>query len=179
MASVRGDVAQHPGASRQVEMRVAMEIEVCEMQNRLGCAAGRKLAGPNEAPQRLCHLGIDQVRRVELGVVPKESRLHSSAERGLQEELQQCGGIDDNHADSRSWRITAAAVSSASHAPSHAAESACLPARTGGEPFEFAQQVVGERLAAFRRPHFERAMQPVRHVPDLNHLRHVISMRTC
>ena len=47
--------------------------------------------------------------RMELVLVSKEARLDPSANRRLQEELQQGRRIDDDHADSRSSRMTTAA----------------------------------------------------------------------
>ena len=46
---------------------------------------------------------------MELVLVSKEARLDPGAERGLQEEFQQRRGVDHNHADSRSSRMTVAA----------------------------------------------------------------------
>jgi len=46
---------------------------------------------------------------VQFVVVGKEAGLHSGSNRGLQEKLQQRRRIDDNHADSRSWRMISAA----------------------------------------------------------------------
>ena len=52
-----------------------------------------------------------------------------------------------------------------------------------GRPFghmaDFAQQVVRQRHARFRGSRFERAVQSVRHVAQLNHLRHAISIFAC
>ena len=47
--------------------------------------------------------------RMEFALVSKETRLDPSTERGLQEEFQQRRGVDHNHADSRSSRMTVAA----------------------------------------------------------------------
>ena len=40
----------------------------------------------------------------QLVVGPEETRFHPRAQLGLQQELQQGGGVDDDHADSRSSR---------------------------------------------------------------------------
>ena len=46
---------------------------------------------------------------MEFVAVSKDAGLDSVAKRRLQEELQQSRGVDNDHADSRSSRITAAA----------------------------------------------------------------------
>ena len=90
-------------------MRVTVEVEVGEIRNGLGRAVSRHLACPYEPPETLGHFNVHQVGRMELVLVPKEARLDPSASRRLQEELQQGRRIDDDHADSRSSRMTTAA----------------------------------------------------------------------
>ena len=46
---------------------------------------------------------------MELVVVPEKTRLHSGPKRRLQQKFEQGGGVDDDHADSRSSRTTTAA----------------------------------------------------------------------
>ena len=46
---------------------------------------------------------------MELVVVPEKTRLHSGPKRRLQQKFQEGGGVDDDHADSRSSRTTTAA----------------------------------------------------------------------
>lgn len=46
---------------------------------------------------------------MELVAVSKEAGLDSGAKRGLQEKFKEGRGINDDHADSRSSRITTAA----------------------------------------------------------------------
>jgi hypothetical protein len=46
---------------------------------------------------------------MELVVVPEKARLHSGPKRRLQQKFEQGGGVDDDHADSRSPRTTTAA----------------------------------------------------------------------
>ncbi len=50
---------------------------------------------------------------------------------------------------------------------------------SSGKAFKFGQQVIGERLSRIRRTDFEFAVQRVRHIPDLHHLRHAMSMHAC
>ena len=86
-----------------------MEVEVDEVVDRLGRTVSRHFARSNEASEALGHFDVDQMGRMELVLVSKEARLDPSAERGLQEEFQQRRGVDHNHADSRSSRMTVAA----------------------------------------------------------------------
>jgi hypothetical protein len=86
-----------------------MEIEVSEIRNRLVGTTGRDFTGPHETSKALDYLDVQQVRRMQFVVLAKEAGLDSCAKRGLQEELQQSRGVDDDHVDSRSSRITTAA----------------------------------------------------------------------
>lgn len=90
-------------------MRMTVEIEVGEIFNRLGGAVRGHLPCPHEPPKTLRHFDVRQVRRMDVVVIPKEPGLDPDAERRLQEEFQQGRGIDDDHADSRSARMTSAA----------------------------------------------------------------------
>ena len=86
-------------------MGMTVEIEVGEIGDRLGRAVSRHLACPYEPSETLGHFNVHQVGRMELVLVSKEARLDPSANRCLQEELQQGRCIDDDHADSRSSRM--------------------------------------------------------------------------
>jgi len=90
-------------------MGVAVEVEVDKVLDRFGRAIRGHFTRSNEASEALRHLDVDQMGRMELVLVSKEARLDPSAERRLQEEFQQRGGVADDHADSRSSRITVAA----------------------------------------------------------------------
>jgi hypothetical protein len=48
-----------------------------------------------------------------------------------------------------------------------------------GQAFKFGQEVIGERLSRVRSPDLQLQVQRVRHIPDLDHLGHVINMRAC
>ena len=87
-------------------MRVTMEVEIGEIRNCFGRAGRWHLASPHEAPETLSHFHVRQVWRMELVAVSKETGFDSGAKRGLQEKLEQGRGIDDDHADSRSSRMT-------------------------------------------------------------------------
>ena len=109
---VCGDVvSQLPCARQEIEVGVTVEIEIGEIAR----ASAARPATPHrsyEAAEGLSHLHIHQVRRVELVLVAEEPRLDPCAERRLQEELQQRRRVDDDHADSRSSRMTRRPASS-------------------------------------------------------------------
>jgi len=88
---------------------MAVEIQVGEIHDRLGRAAGRHLTRTYETSEALCHLDVHQVGRMELVLISKEASLDPGAKRRLQEEFKQRRGVEDNHADSRSSRMTTAA----------------------------------------------------------------------
>src|SRR5437867_1238457 len=48
-----------------------------------------------------------------------------------------------------------------------------------GDPFDLSLQVIRERHPRLGCPSFDLAVHGVRHVSNLNHLRHVHSMRAC
>ncbi len=102
-------VSQPPRTSQKIEMGMTMEIEVGEIRNRFVGTTGRQFSGPHETPQALNHLDVQKVRRVEFVTVSKEAGFHSYATLGLEQKLQQRRRVDDNHADSRSSRMTTAA----------------------------------------------------------------------
>ena len=90
-------------------MGMAVEVEVYEIRDGFGCADGGDLTGPNEPAEALRYLDVHQVWRMELLSISKETRLDAHAEWGLEEKLQDCRRVDDDHADSRSSRMTLAA----------------------------------------------------------------------
>ena len=91
-------------------MGVTVEIEVAEILDGFGRTGRADLTGPHEPSETLCYLDVHQVWRVELLFVSEEARLDAGAERGLQEKLQHRRRVDDNHADSRSSRMTVEAA---------------------------------------------------------------------
>ena len=90
-------------------MRVAMEIEVGEVRNRLGGASGRHLAHSHEAPQGLNDFDVREMGRMKFVPVVEDAGFDPSAERSLQEKLQQGGRVDHDHAEFRFSRMTSAA----------------------------------------------------------------------
>ena len=88
---------------------MTVQIEVSEIGNRLDRTAGRDLTASDETSQTLSDLNVHEVRRVQFVVFAKEAGLDSCTKRGLQEKLQQSRCVDDDHADSRSTRMTTAA----------------------------------------------------------------------
>ena len=63
-------------------MRVAVEIEIAEICNRLVSAAGRDFTHAHEASQGLKHLHVDQVRCMKFVPVAKQACLDAGAKRG-------------------------------------------------------------------------------------------------
>lgn len=90
-------------------MRVTVEIQVSEIRKRFGRAVRRHLTPTDEASQALSHFDVHQVWRVQLLLVPEQAGLDPDPERCLQEQLQQGRGVQDDHAESRSSRMTIAA----------------------------------------------------------------------
>ena len=101
-------LAQLPRSSQQIEVGVTVEIEVDQILDRVGSTGRRHLARSNESPKGLRHFDIDQMWRMKVVRVSKQTRLDPPAQRRLQEEFQQRRGIDHDHADSRSSRMTVA-----------------------------------------------------------------------
>ena len=83
-----------------------MDIKVGEIGNRFVRTAGGDFTGPHETSESLNHLDVHEVWHVQVVLVAKEAGLDSCAKQGLQEKLQQCRRVDDDHADSRSSRRT-------------------------------------------------------------------------
>lgn len=90
-------------------MGVTVEIEVGQIRDRFRRAVGRHFARAYEASKALRHLDVRQVRRVELVPISKETGLDPRAKRRLEEKFEQGRRVEDDHADSRSSRITTAA----------------------------------------------------------------------
>lgn len=86
-----------------------MEIEIGEIGDGFVSTPCGDLTHPHESSEALNDFNIHQVRRVEFVSVAKEAGFDSDANRGLQEKLQQGRRVNDDHADSRSSRITTAA----------------------------------------------------------------------
>ena len=90
-------------------MRVAENVEEDEILDRLLGAAREHLTGAYEAPERLDHLHVEEVGSVEVVAVAEQPRFDVKADRRLQEQLCHGRRVDDDHADSRSRRMTSAA----------------------------------------------------------------------
>lgn len=90
-------------------MWMTMEIEIGEIHDRFVGAPGGDFTHPHELSEALDDFHIYQVGRMEFVRVAKDTLFDSDANRGLQEKLQQRRRVNDDHADSRSSRITAAA----------------------------------------------------------------------
>jgi hypothetical protein len=81
-------VSQLPRTTQEIEVGVTVEIEVSEIRNRLVGTAGGDLTAPHETSEALNDLHVEQVRRMELVLVAKETGLDSTATRRLQQKLQ-------------------------------------------------------------------------------------------
>ena len=57
----------------------------------------------------LSYFNVRQVGRMELVLVAKKTGLDPGAKRSLQQKFEEGRGVDDDHADSRSSRMTTAA----------------------------------------------------------------------
>lgn len=90
-------------------MGVAVQIEIGKIHEGFRRAACDDLTGPDEPAEALCDFDVHQVWRMKLLPVSKEAGLDAGTERGLQEKFQHRRRVNDNHADSRSSRMTAAA----------------------------------------------------------------------
>ena len=88
---------------------MAGDPQHCQVLDRFFRALGEHLARMDESPQGAEDLHVEKMRRVEIIVVPVDTPLDTDAKLRLQQELGDCRGVDNDHADSRSFRITFAA----------------------------------------------------------------------
>ena len=108
---------------------------------------------------------------MELVLISKKAGLDSGAKRSLQEKFEQGRGVDDDHAESRSSRMTDRGRRLRGHALSTVESGQHLVARRScGQTFKFGEEVIGERLSRARGADLQPAVQGVRHIPDLDHL---------
>ncbi len=70
---------------------------------------GNHLTSMHEAPQRAEHLHVEEVWRVEVIIVPVGTPLDTGPEIRLEQEFGDRGGVNDDHADSRSLRMISVA----------------------------------------------------------------------
>ncbi len=90
-------------------MGVTVEIEVNEISDSAVRTTGRDFTRSHETAETLNDFDVHEMRRMEFVFVAKEAVFDSRANWSLQEKLQQGRRIDDDHADSRSARMTTAA----------------------------------------------------------------------
>src|SRR4029434_4805402 len=91
------------------DVGVPPKIEVGEVSDGLLGSLGGNFAHPDEASERLGDLDVDQMRRVEFVIVSEQACLDTHAKSSLEEKLCERRGVDHDHADSRSSRMTTAA----------------------------------------------------------------------
>ena len=102
-------LAQLPGSNQQIEMSVTVKVEVGQILDRLGRTVRRHFAHSNEASEALGDFNVHQVRRMQLVLISEKPGLDPGAKRCLQEKFQKRRRVEDDHADSRSSRMTTAA----------------------------------------------------------------------
>ena len=105
----RDIVPQLPGTTQEVSVGMAVDVEIDKVMQCLLRSVGTNVASPYQASESLSDFDVQQMRRMECVVAVEQPRLDSRAKRNLEKELQQGGRIDDDHADSRSPRMTSAA----------------------------------------------------------------------
>lgn len=105
----RNIVPQLPGTVQQVGVGMAADVEIDKVMQCLLRSVGTYVASPYQAPESLSDFDVQQMRRMECVVAVEQPRLDSRAKRSLEKKLQQGGRFDDDHADSRSPRMTSAA----------------------------------------------------------------------
>ncbi len=105
----RDVLSEFPPTREEVQMGVAMEVEVGEIHDRLGRAVSRELAHPYKSPETLGDFNVHQMGGVQLVPISKDPGLNPDAKRCLQKKLQKGRRVENDHADSRSSRIMTAA----------------------------------------------------------------------
>ena len=107
---VRRDIVpQFPGTAQQVGVGMAADVEIDKVMQCLLRSVDTYVASPYQAPECLSDFDVQQMRRMECVVAVEQPRLDSRTKRSLEKELQQGGRVHDDHADSRSPRMTSAA----------------------------------------------------------------------
>jgi hypothetical protein len=102
-------VSQLPRTIYEIYMGVTVEIEVSEISDSSVRTTGRDFTRPHETSKTLNDFDVHEMRRMEFVLGAKEAVFDSHAKWSLQEKLQEGRGIDDDHVDSRSSRMTTAA----------------------------------------------------------------------
>lgn len=102
-------VAEPPRTRQKIQVSVTMKIEISEIRDRFVGATGRDFTAPYQSSKPCDYLDVQEVRGVQFVVAAKEAGLHSHSKRSLQQKLKQRRRVDDNHAESRSSRMTTAA----------------------------------------------------------------------
>ena len=98
-----------PNAFQQDEVRVACDRKIAEVGKCLRPPLSRDLARDLKAPQDLCDFEIDQMRSVQGFAANEEDLAHSLSRWRLQQNFNNCGGVDDDQRRFLSARTAAAA----------------------------------------------------------------------
>ena len=184
-ASYAADAAaQLPDAGQEEVVRVAGEIEVREIVERLAPTFVADRASLGVPAQHLRHLEVEEMRRVEILVRAKRCEPRPRARRGRGAAAR---GPPTRRRRSPALAFRADGVRDA-NARTHRrtlrdAIQQLLARRTIRHPPQLLEQVVGEREAGLRGSHAQDPVQIVGDVPDLDHLGHaqqrICMCRTC
>lgn len=99
-------VAQFPDPLQQHIVRVAVQGKIKQIVQRGAAACGFDLPGRRIAPEHMRHLDIDQMGRMQRLPSASEALPHRGSGRRSQQKFHERRGVDDDHRESRSARIT-------------------------------------------------------------------------
>ena len=101
-------VPQFPNPWQQDVVLVATERKVLKIIERILATSGLDSAGRRVAPQRLGDLEIDQMGRVQRKPLAEQPLINDRSCRRLQQRLEKCRSVYDDHLESRSARTASA-----------------------------------------------------------------------
>ena len=160
-------------------MGVTIGIEIGEIGNRVGRGlvtprrSGRGVGGP-ESLQRLQGGAHGTRPGLERGGTRPCYQAKSAAEiRGEPRRRRRSRRLALLPDDHRCWRLQPHPLSTVDSGQHFVARRSC------GQTFKFGEEEIGERLSSVCRPALELSVQRVRHIANLDHLGHVMSMLTC
>jgi hypothetical protein len=173
-----------PNPGQQNEVGIPSHSQVEQILDRLIGARRCNRAFPHQTPQDLADLQIEEVRGMQGFVLRVKSVLNPLPRRGLKQPVNGGRGVEDDHRGLRS--SCAFFLNEASRIECDRNRLALMQmlAELGqswplGYLFNLREQIVGQRHARHSGSGFQSAMQGVRHIAKLNHLRHVLSILSC
>ena len=162
-------------------MRIAVEWQVAEILERFLASLGGNRLIPNITTQHLSHFDVDEMRSVERLRRNKHSVIDLPSDGRLKKPLD-CGrGIQNNHRASRSRR-TASAADGGSAIRERWRKRSRSSARAAGPLGKVAhlrQKEIRKRHPGYGGLRLQGAIHAVRHIANLNHLGHVLSIIAC